>query len=106
MADSAAIFRRAGEDILTANAVDAVYTPDDGPDIPCRVHISRDPDRQPSGYGGQIYGPGLRLKALLHVLGKPPERGETFTVGDTAYKVEDTPGNNGIFITCTVREAT
>lgn len=98
------ILRKAGEDILNASGVDAIYTPNIGPEVACKVHISRDLDRQPSGYSGQIYGPGLRLKALLHILGKCPERGETFTTAETVYQVDDTAENNGVFVVCTVRE--
>jgi hypothetical protein len=100
-----AILRKAGEDILKMAGADAVYTPNDGPDVPCRVHIDHDLDRQPSGYSGQIYGSGIMLKTLLHILGKRPERGETFTVGETTYHVDDTHKSNGIFVVCTVREA-
>jgi hypothetical protein len=99
-----AILRKAGEDILNTAGADAVYTPNDGPEVPCRVHVLNDMDRQPSGYGGQIYGPGIALKALSHVLGKRPERGETFAVGEMTYQVEDTRESNGIFVVCSVRE--
>lgn len=99
-----AVLRKAGEDILKMTGTDAVYKPNDGPEIPCRIHISHDLGRQPSGYSGQVYGPGITIKALFNVLGKDPEQGETFEVGETIYRVEDTPENNRIFVMCTVRE--
>lgn len=100
-----ATLQKAGEDILNMTTdTDAIYTPNDGPEISCRVRVGHNLDLQPSGYGGQVYGPGITIKALFHILGKEPERGEAFAVGETTYQVEDTRENNGIFIVCSVRE--
>ena len=98
-----AILRKAGEDILKKTGSDAVYAPNDGPVVSCSVHIAHDLDRQPSGYSGQVYGPGIKLKALLHILGQRPKRGETFTVGETTYQVEDTH-ESVIFVVCNEKE--
>jgi hypothetical protein len=68
----------------------AVYTPAIGAAVPCRVVLTR---REPDAFSGS--GPGRRTsgwEAMLPCTGLQgfrPARGETLTIGDVDYQIEE-----------------
>ena len=69
----------------------AVYTPAIGAAVPCRVVLSR---REPDAFSGSS-GAGRRTtgwEAMLPAASLPgfrPTRGETLTIGDVDYQIEE-----------------
>jgi hypothetical protein len=77
-----AVFAAAVPNIFIAAGEDAVFTPATGDPIPCKVFIDFNVMLQPSGVEVQVWQQGTTIEALLSVLGREPNRGETFTMED------------------------
>jgi len=98
------IFDQAAEDIFDQmDTKDAVFTPTAGDPVPCKINLERDVDLEPHGFDSQVWSRGTTIEAILNVLGKEPEKGETFTVGETVYTVQTVQENNGRFVKVVVK---
>ena len=70
-------------------AVDAVYTPPGGDDVPCRIMLRR-PDETVE-FGGSKLVVGSVLIEVRASEVSAPAKGGTFTVGDTTYAISAVP---------------
>lgn len=98
------IFAAAAMAMFNALGQDAVFTPAVGDPVSCKVDIEKDVDLQPIGYEAAVWAKETLLECLLAVIGKEPDRGETFQVGSTIYKVKSIVKNDGTFVTAAVNE--
>ena len=97
------IFDQAAEDIFNQMGQDAIYTPNAGYPVECKINLERDVDLEPHGFDSQVWGRGITIEAILSVLGKEPDSGETFMVGETVYKVQTVQANDGRFVKMVVK---
>ena len=101
-----AVFAAALPGIFDATGEDAVFTPATGDPIPCKVFIDFNVMLQPSGVEVQVWQQGTTIEALLSVLGREPNRGETFTLDipadDTTYTVQAILENDGLTVKAVV----
>ena len=97
------IFNQAAEDIFSEIGQDAIFTPSVGDSVECKVNLERDVDLEPHGFDSQIWGRGITIEAILSVLGKEPDSGESFTVDETVYKVQTVQANDGRFVKMVVK---
>lgn len=109
MATAEEIFDQAAEDIFDKEGVAALYTPSVGDPVICQVDVERDVDLEPAGFESQIWGRGVTIEAILSVLGKEPNTGETFKITEgnyinTVYTVQTVLENDGRFVKVVVKE--
>lgn len=97
------IFDQAAENLFDQMGRDAIFTPVMGDPVNCRVNLERDVDLEPHGFDSQIWGRGVTIEAILSVLGKEPDKGETFTVRETVYEVMTVQENDGRFVKVVVK---
>jgi len=101
-----AVFAAALPGIFDAAGEDAVFTPATGDSIPCKVFIDFNVMLQPSGVETQVWQQGTTIEALLSVLTREPNRGETFTLDipsdDTIYTVQAILENDGLTVKAVV----
>jgi hypothetical protein len=97
-----AVFAAALPGIFEAAGEAAVFTPSVGAAVPCFVFIDFDVDLQPSGMEAQVWERGTTIEALLSVILKVPDRGETFTVAGRGYTVKSIAANDGLSVKCVV----
>jgi hypothetical protein len=97
------IFNEAAEDLFDQLGQDAIFTPTMGDPVNCKVNLEHDVDLQPGGFDSQVWGEGITIEAILSVLGKEPDQGETFTVGETDYTVQTVQENDGRFVKVVVK---
>ena len=93
-----AVFAAAFPGIFTAAGEAAVFTPSVGAPVPCFVFIDFDVELQPSGMEAQVWERGTTIEALLSVILKEPDRGETFTVDSVIYTVKSIAANDGLTV--------
>jgi hypothetical protein len=97
-----AVFAAALPGIFDAAGEDAVFTPATGAAIPCKVFIDFNVMLQPAGVETQVWQRGTTIEALLSVIGREPDRGETFTLDipadDTIYTVQAILENDGLTV--------
>ena len=89
------VINRAAEDIAQ-EFEDATYTPSGGDPVSYKAWVWKAVEPQPSGYDSQAWEQGITISALLSELGQEPDRGDTFLVDGTTYKVLNVAENNGI----------
>lgn len=92
----------AAADILNTIGVDAVFTSAAG-DVDCKVDIVKDVDFEPFGVEAQVWGKGITAEAILSVIGKEPDRGDTFMANGTAYTVQSIRENDSLTVVCVVK---
>jgi hypothetical protein len=101
-----AVFAAALPGIFDAAGEDAVFTPATGDPIPCKVFIDFNVMLQPGGVEAQVWEQGTTIEALLSVLGREPNRGETFTLDiptdDTTYTVQAIIEDDGLTVKAVV----
>lgn len=101
-----AVFAAAVPNIFNAAGEDAVFTPATGDPIPCKVFIDFNVMLQPAGVEVQVWQQGTTIEALLSVLGREPNRGETFTLDipsdDTIYTVQAILEDDGLTVKAVV----
>lgn len=82
---------------------DATYTPAGGSPIPnLRIIIDRDVQRFPGGFNSQVSGRRTEV-SFLASSGIAPKRGDTIDSESETFKVEGLEGNDGNFITVSVK---
>jgi hypothetical protein len=98
------IFDQAAMDMFDQmDTKDAVFTPAVGDPVPCKINLEFDVDLEPHGFDSQVWSRGTTIEAILNVLGKEPDKGETFTVGETDYTVQTVQENDGRFVKVVVK---
>lgn len=97
-----AVFADALPGIFDAAGEDAVFTPTTGAPIPCKVFIDFSVMLQPSGVEAQAWERGTTIEALLSVIGREPNRGETFTVDSIVYTVKAILEDDGLTVKAVV----
>lgn len=94
-----AVFAAALPDIFDAAGEEAVFTPAAGDQIDCMVFIDFNVMLQPAGVETQAWQRGTTIEALLSVIGREPNRGETFTLaGGIVYTVQAIMENDGLTV--------
>ncbi len=93
-----AVFADALPDMFDAAGEDAVFTPEAGAAIPCKVFPEFNVQLQPAGADAQVWQRGTTIEALLSVLGREPNRGETFTMDGIVYTVQAPLENDGLTV--------
>mgnify|MGYP001320334884 CR=1 FL=1 len=91
-----AVFAAALPEMIEAMGEAATYYPASLPAVPCHVFIEFDVLLQPAGLDSQVWEKGTTIEAALSVLGKVPERGETFVYGGSTYRVTGITKNDGL----------
>jgi hypothetical protein len=97
-----AVFAAALPGIFDAAGEDAVFTPATGDPIPCKVFIDFNVMLQPAGTEAQVWELGTKIEALLSVIGREPNRGETFTVDLVVYTVKAILEDDGLTVKAVV----
>jgi hypothetical protein len=69
-----------------------------GDSVECKIFIDFDVMLQPAGVETQVWQQGTTIEALLSVLGKEPDRGETFVYDETTYTVQAVIANDGLTV--------
>jgi hypothetical protein len=92
------VFAAALPGIFDAAGEDAVFTPATGDPIPCKIFIDFSVLLQPAGVEVQAWERGTTIEALLSVLGREPDRGETFTHESVVYTVRTILENDGLTV--------
>jgi len=94
---------QAAEDILTHMGASATFTPSEGDAVTCNVFVEKNVEMEPAGYEARAWETGTTILAVLDVLGKEPDSGETFEVGDDTYTVKRVLENDGVFVKVAVK---
>ena len=81
-----AIFQQAIEDSFNVLGADGVFSPLSGDDVPCRIIVERGSFMAPGGTV-QVADPRITISYKRSDIDRKVLRGETFTVGATAYTV-------------------
>ena len=96
------VFAAALPGIFEAAGEDAVFTPATGDPVSCQVFIDFSVMLQPAGVEAQVWERGTTIEALLSVIGREPNRGETFTLdipaAGTIYTVQAPLENDGLTV--------
>jgi hypothetical protein len=93
-----AVFAAAVPNIFVAAGEDAVFYPSVGDSVECKIFIDFDVMLQPAGVETQVWQQGTTIEALLSVIGKEPDRGETFIYDGTTYTVQAVIANDGLTV--------
>ena len=81
-------FDNMAEDLFETLGRDAIYKPLVGDNVSCKVHLEKEIDPQPVGYDSQSWASRMTLEYRLAEVGQQANRGDTFTVDSTDYKVQ------------------
>ena len=102
------VFQLAAVDIFDQMGETAIYKPLSGPQVPaCKVLITKEIDLQPVGMESSTWQRTVMLECLSAEVGREPDRGDRFEVGDDVYKVEkvlEQSDDLGIIISMIVRK--
>lgn len=97
-----ATFDDMGDTIFSHLGVDAVFTPAAGDPVSLKVHFVNELAMQPNTYEARAWQGERSIEFVLSDIGREPNRGETFTVNSTDYKVQAVTENDGRFCTVSV----
>lgn len=92
---------RAAAKFYTRHGKPAVWTPAAGSAVDCHVFINFDVVLQP-GTDAQVWERGTTIEGLLSETITAPSRGDSFTVEETTYTVQELIENDGIKFTVQV----
>jgi len=95
-------FDTATEDIFNLLGVDGIFTPNIGDTVECKVHLVTGIVNEPYT-DSKVWGTDKTVEAILDVIGKEPDKDETFTIGGVVYTVCTVIANDGRFVTVTVK---
>ncbi len=84
----------AGLDVFDIMGQAAIFTPATGSTVSCQVVIDSAVKMQTEGQETQAWAGRFTIEGLISVLGREPNRDETFTVGATTYTVQTLLENN------------
>jgi len=95
----------ADDEIFNRLGKAATYTPSSGSPVSCMVDYLISTDLQPSGYDAVVWQTSKTIEAILDVIGKEPDAGETFTITLTGevLTVKKVIKNDGRFVTVAVK---
>ena len=96
------VFDIADDLIFDACGVDATFTPTVGDAVECKVNFVIDTSDEPYTES-KVWGSNKTIEAILDVIGKEPDKGETFTINFVVYTVQKVIANDGRFVTVAVK---
>ncbi|MBF0395770.1 MAG: hypothetical protein HQK78_03285 [Desulfobacterales bacterium] len=96
------IFNRLVKDIFNAFGQDAIYMPISGKKRQVRVAIDYKTELQPSGQAS-VYEIGTTMECILAEIGREPNRGDRFQIGNKVYKVDSIIQNDGRVVKMAVK---
>jgi len=89
------------EVIFDSIGVPGTFSPATGDDVSLQVAVNREVVQQ--GFDATAWTSETTIEAILTDLPHEPNRGETFTVGDTTYTVREVMENDGYTVKVVVR---
>ena len=66
---------------------DAIFIPETGDTVPCKIRIYEDDEPYPDGYSAQVLESEIIIEYQKADINRDAVRGETFTIGETIYTV-------------------
>ena len=96
------IFDTAITDIFNLLGVDGIFTPNIGDAVECKVNLIIGTANEPYTES-KVWGSDKSIEAILSVIGKEPDNGETFTIDEVVYVVKKVTANDGRFVTVAVK---
>lgn len=97
-----AAFDTMADDLFDQLGVDATFTPSAGDPVMLKVAFKSLLAMQPTGYETRSWQAENSIEFVLADIGREPNRGETFTVDSTSYRVEAVIENTGRFCSVAV----
>ena len=96
------IFDIADDIIFDTTGVDATFTPSVGDAVECKVNFVTGRVNEPYT-DSKVWGTDKTVEAILDIIGKEPDKGETFTINLVVYTVQKVIANDGRFVTVAVK---
>jgi len=100
------IFEESLGDVFDTAGEDAVYIPQDGTPLTCKMFIDYDVVMQPAGLQSETWEKGTTIELLLSQIGQIPARGDivTYTDKGKSYTLLAPVENDGLSIVMMAKE--